>query len=85
MNKNLKQKLFVEFAWLLGILVVSGAIEYVIITLFDLHPILSVKVQGFIGLVIVAYGIRMLARMGDQGLIEFVDEDEELTDQDEHH
>jgi hypothetical protein len=85
MNKNLKQKLFVEFAWLLGILVVSAAIEYVIITLFDLHPILSVKVQGFIGLVIVAYGIRMLARMGDQGLIEFVDEDEELTDQDEHH
>jgi hypothetical protein len=41
-----------------------------------LHPILSVKIQGFIGLVIIAYGIRMIARMSKKGMIALVDDDE---------
>lgn len=80
MDSKLKRKLFNELAWLLGIIGISAAVEYAIIMFFDLHPILSVKIQGFIGLVIIAYSIRMIARMVKQGLITFADEEEQETD-----
>lgn len=73
-----------EIVWLVGIVAVSAAVEYTIILLFDLHPILSVKVQALIGLIVIAYIIRMISRMGKQGLITFVDDDEE-TESDERH
>lgn len=76
MSGNLKNKVLYEVAWLLGIISVSAVIEYAIIELFDLHPILSVKIQGFIGLVIIAYGIRMIGRMAKKGMIKLVDDDE---------
>lgn len=75
-NSQLKYKLFYEFIWLIGIIAVSAVIEYTIITFFDLHPILSVKIQGLIGLMIIAYGVRMITRMGQKGIIPLVDEDD---------
>lgn len=76
MDRKIRHRIIYEFAWLLGIIVASAVIEYTILELFDLHPILSVKIQGFIGLIIIAYGIRMIARMGKKGMIVFVDDDE---------
>jgi hypothetical protein len=77
MNSQIKNKLITEFSWLLGIIIVSAALEYAIIVFFDLHPILSLKIQGFIGLVVIAYIIRMIARMGKQGVIVFEDDEQE--------
>jgi hypothetical protein len=77
MNSETKDKLFIEFAWLLGIIIASAALEYAIIEFFNLHPILSVKIQGFIGLVVIAYIIRMVARIGKQGVILFEDDEQE--------
>lgn len=76
MTRKLKDRIIYEFIWLFGIIVISAGIEYAIIELFDLHPILGVKIQGFIGLVIIAYGIRMIARMSQKGMIALVDDDE---------
>lgn len=80
MESQLKRKFVSEIVWLLGIIFFSAALEYAIIELFDLHPILSVKIQGFIGLIIIAYVIRMVTRMGKQGIISFDDEDEQDID-----
>lgn len=66
MNNRLKSKVVSELIWLVGIIVASAAIEYIIITLFNLHPIFSVKIQGLIGLMIIAYGIRMISRLGKE-------------------
>lgn len=77
MNSQIKNKLITEFSWLLGIIIVSAALEYAIIVFFDLHPILNLKIQGFIGLVVIAYIIRMIARMGKQGVIVFDDDEQE--------
>lgn len=80
MDSQTKNKLITEFAWLLGIILVSAALEYAIIVFFNLHPILSVKIQGFIGLVVIAYIIRMVARIGEQGIILFDDEEQDQPD-----
>ena len=85
MNSEHRQTLLYEVTWLIGIIAVSAVIEYAIILLFDLHPILSVKIQGFIGLVIVAYGIRTLARLGKSGVLPLVDDEEENTSDQERH
>lgn len=74
MNRQFKKFLLSEFLWLMGLILISGAVEYTIISLFDLHPILSVKIQGLIGLTIIAYGIRMVARLTD-GIEESPEED----------
>lgn len=84
MTYQLKNKILVELAWLFGIVAVSAGIEYSIIMLFDLHPILSLKIQGLIGLVVIAYVIRMITRMGNQGLISFEDEDDESEKSERH-
>lgn len=76
MTHKLKHRIIYELVWLLSIIMLSALVEYAIIVLFDLHPILGLKIQGFIGLVIVAYGIRMIARMGKKGMIALVDDDE---------
>lgn len=80
MDSQTKNKLITEFAWLLGIILVSAALEYAIIVFLNLHPILSVKIQGFIGLVVIAYIIRMVARIGEQGIILFDDEEQDQPD-----
>ncbi|MDZ7681465.1 MAG: hypothetical protein U5J63_07030 [Fodinibius sp.] len=79
MDSDRKRKLISEVIWLVGIIATSAAIEYIIISLFDLHPILSVKIQGLIGLAIIAYGIRTLARLGQEGIIPLVDDDEDSS------
>ncbi|GAA5523373.1 hypothetical protein LQ318_16395 [Aliifodinibius salicampi] len=63
MDKPFKKFFLTEFLWLMGLVLIAAIVEYVIIVVFDLHPILSVKIQGLIGLTIIAYGIRMVARM----------------------
>lgn len=65
MNIQKRKILISELLWLTGLVLIAAAVEYAIIELFDLHPILSVKIQGLIGLTIIAYGIRMAARMID--------------------
>lgn len=63
MNKQMRNKLISEFFWLLGLLIISAVIEYLVFSIFDLHPMLSVKIQGLIGLTIIGYGIRLVARI----------------------
>ncbi len=63
MEKRLKNTIMVESLWLLGLVVVAAVIEYSVIELFDLHPVLNVKIQGFIGLLLIGYSIRMAARL----------------------
>lgn len=63
MNKDDRRKILHEIYWLIGIGILAAALEYTIIILFDLHPILSVKLQAFIGLLIIAYVIRMVTRV----------------------
>jgi len=63
MNKSALKVLFKELIWLLAILGISALIEFLIIESFDLHPVLSIKLQGLIGLVIIGYGIRMSGRL----------------------
>mmetsp|Transcript_10594 Transcript_10594/g.20948 ORF Transcript_10594/g.20948 Transcript_10594/m.20948 type:complete len:84 (+) Transcript_10594:87-338(+) len=79
MNSQIKNKLITEFSWLLGIIIVSAALEYAIIVLFNLHPILSVKIQALIGLIVVAYIIRMIARMAKQGVITIEDDEQKKS------
>lgn len=63
MKKGNRNKIISEALWLLAILTVSAVIEYSIIEIFDLHPILSVKLQGLIGLLVIGYSIRMATRL----------------------
>lgn len=65
MENILKSKVITEIIWLVTLLLISVAAEYAIIEFFDLHPVLSVKIQGLIGLLVIAYGIRMVARLWD--------------------
>ncbi|SHF56029.1 hypothetical protein SAMN05443144_11031 [Fodinibius roseus] len=63
MSRPFKKFFLSEFLWLMGLILIAAVVEYVIIVLFDLHPVLSVKIQGLIGLTVIAYGIRMVARL----------------------
>ncbi|NBC04325.1 MAG: hypothetical protein GVY20_11540 [Bacteroidetes bacterium] len=63
MEKRLRNTVITESLWLLGLLLVAAVVEYSIIEIFDLHPVLSVKIQGFIGLLLIAYSIRMASRL----------------------
>lgn len=63
MKSKLKRILIYEFSWLLALIAISAIAEYAIIVIFDLHPVLSVKIQGVIGLLIFGYLIRMVARL----------------------
>ena len=63
MNKSVLKNLLKELIWLSAIIGISALIEFLIIEMFDLHPVLSIKLQGLIGLVIIGYAIRMGARL----------------------
>lgn len=63
MNVQLRNRLVTELLWLIGLIVISTAVEYLVIYVFDLHPALTVKIQGIIGLTIVGYGVRLVARL----------------------
>lgn len=63
MKKKLRNTVIVESIWLIGLVVAAAILEYSIIELFNLHPVLSVKIQGFIGLLLIAYAIRMGTRL----------------------
>lgn len=59
-----------ELVWLSLVFVVSFLIEMLliemlIIGLINLHPVVGVKIQGLIGLLIIAYIIRMFSRIRD--------------------
>ncbi len=63
MQDNLKRRVFYELLWLMALLLLSAVAEYAVIEIFDLHPVLSVKTQGIIGLLIFGYGVRMVTRL----------------------
>lgn len=63
MNKSLRNTVVVESLWMAGLLLTAAVVEYGIIELFELHPVYSVKIQGFIGLLLIGYSIRMVARL----------------------
>lgn len=63
MKEKLKRKIKYELFWLIALILLSVLAEYAIIMIFDLHPVLSVKIQGIIGLLIFGYGIRMVGRL----------------------
>lgn len=63
MDKSALKILLKELIWLAAIIGISAIIEFVIIEYFDLHPVLSIKIQVLIGLVIIGYGIRMGGRL----------------------
>lgn len=63
MEGGLKRIIIYELLWLAALLILSAGAEYAIIMIFDLHPVLSVKIQGIIGLLIFGYGIRMVTRL----------------------
>lgn len=63
MDKSASKTLLKEVIWLIAIIGISALIEFAIIENFDLHPILSIKIQVLIGLIVIGYGIRMGARL----------------------
>lgn len=52
-----------ELIWFVVIICIAAIVEYGIIELFDLHPVLSIKIQGLIGLMVLGYGFRMSVRL----------------------
>lgn len=63
MEKSAFQILIKELIWLIAIIGISALVEFAIIEAFDLHAVLSIKLQGLIGLIIIGYGIRMVGRL----------------------
>ena len=63
MNREARHIIFKETLWFLIIVVISAVVEFLLITLLELHPVLSVKVQGFIGLLVIGLLIRFVARV----------------------
>ncbi|MCP9290984.1 MULTISPECIES: hypothetical protein [Gracilimonas] len=58
-----RSKILKEFIWLIAILGIATLLEFAIIEILNLHPVLSIKIQGLIGLMLIGYGIRMGARI----------------------
>lgn len=54
-NKNIILREIIVFVVIAGLCI---ALEYLIITTMDLNPIMTVKIQGLIGLIFIAYLIR---------------------------
>lgn len=63
MDKSAFKILIKELMWLFAIIGISALVEFAIIEALDLHAVLSIKLQGLIGLIIIGYGIRMVARL----------------------
>jgi len=59
-----KQKfIIIELVWLAGIVAVSIIAEVLFFYFLELNPILSVKIQGLIGLLFIAYCLRVSYRI----------------------
>lgn len=80
MEGGMKKKLVYELLWLLALILLSAAMEYAIIVIFDLHPALSIKMQGIIGLLIFGYGVRMVARLLSSYKISDTDQEDQNQD-----
>ena len=63
MNRDVKHIIIKETGWFLAIVAASALTEWLIIELLDLHPVLSVKVQGFVGLLVIGVSIRFVSRL----------------------
>lgn len=63
MKEYTHKKIKREIYWLLVITILAALIEYAVIKFLNLHPVVSLRLQGFIGLVLIGYGIRMVARL----------------------
>lgn len=63
MSTEFSKSLKSEALWLGAIVLAAWVVEYAIILLLELDPVLSVKIQGFIGLLVIGYLIRMSARL----------------------
>lgn len=63
MKEYLKNNLWKEIKWLLIIIIGAALIELSIIYFLDINSILKIKIQGFIGLILLGYLIRLSARM----------------------
>jgi len=63
MDKSAFKIIIEEMLWLIAIIGISALVEFAIIEAFDLHAVLSIKLQGLIGLIIIGYAIRMVARL----------------------
>lgn len=74
MKKKLRNSVIEESVWLIGLLITAAVLEYSIIEFFDLHPVLSVKIQGFIGLLLIGYAVRMGARLWKSYRVEGIDD-----------
>lgn len=80
MEGGMKKKLVYELLWLVALILLSAVMEYAIIVIFDLHPALSVKMQGIIGLLIFGYGVRMVARLLSSYKISDTDQEDQNQD-----
>lgn len=63
MKSSSAKKLVKELAWFVIIISVAAIVEFAIIEAFDLHPVLSIKIQGLLGLIVLGYGFRMAVRL----------------------
>lgn len=63
MKPDIRHRLKIEALWLCAIVVAAGGVEFLIILVLELDPLLSVRIQGFIGLLIIGYMIRMATRI----------------------
>lgn len=79
MDKSASKTLLKEIIWLIAIIGISALIEFAIIENFDLHPVMSIKIQVLIGLVVLGYCVRMGARLWKT----FSDSEELQSDQTE--
>lgn len=70
MDRDLKDRLKLEGYWLGAILLAAAAVEYLLLLILEVDPLLSIKIQGFIALMVMGYIIRIAARVisdyGDQ-------------------
>lgn len=63
MKKKAKKMILRELMWLFAIIGISTVVEFAIIEILNLHPVLSIKIQGLIGLMLIGYALRMFVRI----------------------
>lgn len=79
MENTVRKKILYEILWLVALIAVSALAEYAVIIFFDLHPVVSVKIQGLLGLIVFGYLIRMISRMIKKGVIKFDDDQDDYS------
>lgn len=63
MNVRRLKHIAKEVSWFLAIFILAVSIEYAFFEFIDINPIVSVKIQGLIGLLFVGYGLRASYRI----------------------